>query len=71
MEYIIAIRRERQGEGSQNLADSLKGIPGVSIRGSSNPARVHVEASVGAIEEIRKRLGAVVHIEPIILHTPS
>ena len=66
--YVIAVRREARDRAPADLAEFLKGIDGLTIRGAANPARIQVEASPEAIEQARQKLGECCHIEAEIVH---
>jgi hypothetical protein len=68
MKYVVAVKRERRGQGV--VASHAGQIPGVTVLGSTNPDRVLVDASTKAIAELRQRMGEFVWIEPLIEHTP-
>jgi hypothetical protein len=66
--YIIAVKRDRRVYAPPDWAKPLQAINGLKICGSGNPFRVQVEASDDAIEEVRRELGELCHIESVIPH---
>lgn len=67
MKFVIAVKREHRGKGV--TANRVDQVPGVTIVGASNPDRVVVDASSEAVAELRRQLGSVFRIEPLIEHT--
>jgi hypothetical protein len=64
--YVVATRRE--AEASPLTAEEhVREIPGVWIRGGSDPNRIRIEASELAAAEIARRFGSVLLIEPEIV----
>jgi hypothetical protein len=63
--YVVATRREAQ-TGHTTAEDQVREIPGVWIRGGSDPNRIRIEASEFAAAEIERRFGSVLLIEPEI-----
>lgn len=68
--YVIAVKRERREAASSNWKEPLRSIAGLRIIGDNDPLRVQVEASDEAISEVRRVLGHLCHIEPVIEHRP-
>lgn len=69
-QYVIAVKRERREAAPSNWKQPLRSIAGLRIIGDDDPLRVQVEASDEAIAEVRRVLGHLCHIEPIIRHRP-
>jgi hypothetical protein len=61
--YVVATRRESQASPS-TAEDYVREVPGVWIRGGSDPNRITIEASELAAAEIERRFGSVLLIEP-------
>jgi hypothetical protein len=61
--YVVATRQEAQ-TGSLTAEDHVREVPGVRIRGRTDPNRITIEASEAAAAEIGRRLGSVLLIEP-------
>jgi hypothetical protein len=61
--YVVATRREAQASPSQ---DYVREVPGVWIKGGTDPNRITLEASELAAAEIERRFGSVLLIEPEI-----
>jgi hypothetical protein len=61
--YVVAARQEAQ-TGSLTAEDHVREVPGVWIRGGSDPNRITIEASELAAAEIERRFGSVLLIEP-------
>jgi len=68
--YIIAIKRERRAAAPADWTEPLRAIEDLQIRGSGAGGRIQVDASEQAIEEARRILGDLCHIEPAIPHQP-
>jgi hypothetical protein len=63
--YVVATRREAQASPS-TAEDYVREVPGVWIRGGTDPNRITIEASELAAAEIERRFGSVLPIEPEI-----
>jgi hypothetical protein len=63
--YVVATRQEAQA-GSLTAEDHVREVPGVWIRGGTDPNRITIEASELAAAEIERRFGSVLLIEPEI-----
>jgi hypothetical protein len=61
--YVVAARQEAQ-TGSLTAEDHVREVPGVWIRGGTDPNRITIEASEFAAAEIERRFGSVLLIEP-------
>jgi hypothetical protein len=68
--YIIAIKRERRAAAPADWTEPLRAIQSLHIRGGGEGSRIQVDASEEAIEETRRILGDLCHIEPAIPHRP-
>lgn len=67
MRFVVAIKRERRGEGVE--ATRAGQVPGVTLVGTANPDRIVVDASDEAAAEVRRRFGAFMRVEPLIGHS--
>ena len=63
--YVVAARQEAP-TGSLTAEDQVRQVPGVWIRGGTDPNRITIEASELAAAEIERRFGSVLLIEPEI-----
>jgi hypothetical protein len=64
--YVVAIRRNCRDRG-RTAADLVSLVPGVRIKGASDPNRVVIESS-DPIEKLRSKIGEFCHVEPAIAH---
>jgi len=64
--YIVATRRECRGQG-RTAAEAVSRLPGVRVKGRSNPDRVVIESAHDA-DQIRSKVGPSFHVEPEIRH---
>ena len=73
--YVIAVRRERRAEVAADWVEALRDAPGVELAGAGATARdvrrVTVRVTETGLRELRARVGAFCHIEPVIAHTPQ
>lgn len=60
--YVVAARQEAQ-TGSLTAEDHVRQVPGVWIKGGTDPNRITIEASEIAAAEIERRFGSVLLIE--------
>jgi len=63
--YVVAARQEAE-TGSLTAEDHVRQVPGVWIKGGTDPNRITIEASELAAAEIERRFGSVLLIEPEI-----
>jgi hypothetical protein len=63
--YVVAARQEAQ-TGSLTAEDHVRQVPGVWIKGGTDPNRITIEASEAAAAEIERLFGSVLLIEPEI-----
>lgn len=63
--YVIAVRRGLRSEVGRDWSKTLASIDGLTVVGDANPYRLRIEASDAAIEQARRELSAVCHIEPV------
>jgi len=63
--YVVATRREAQASPS-TAEDYVRQVPGVWIKGGTDPNHITIEASELAAAEIERRFGSVLLIEPEI-----
>lgn len=69
--YLIAVKRESRDKAQDNWADALDTVEGVEAQPNPlRPDRRQVHATASGIEEIKRRLGDLCHIEPMIMHQP-
>ena len=68
--YVIAVKRERREDVTADWSEALRDAPGVEVTGESGGRRVTVRATDDGIDELRSRVGAFCHIEPLIEHEP-
>jgi hypothetical protein len=68
--YVVAARREAQ-TGSLTAEDHVRQVPGIWIKGGTDPDRITIEASEVAAAEIEHRFGSVLLIEPEIHAEPQ
>jgi hypothetical protein len=64
--YVVATRRECRGRGL-TAAEAVARLPGVRVKGASNPDRVVIE-SVHDADQIRSGVGPSFRVEPEIRH---
>lgn len=65
--YVIALRRGvRPCDATPE--EQVRQVPGVRVKGSTNPRRIVVESSPQAAAEITRRFGERLIVEPVILH---
>jgi len=64
--YVAATRREAQASPS-TAEDYVREVPGVWIRGGTDPNRITIEASELAAAEIERRFRSVLLIESEIV----
>ncbi len=65
--YVIALRRGIQPR-RLTPEQQVRQVVGVRVTGSSNPRRIVVESSPQAAEEIARRFGDDLIVEPEVLH---
>jgi hypothetical protein len=63
--YVVAARQEAQ-TGSLTAEDHVRQVPGVWIKGGTDPNRIMIEASEVAAAKIERLFGSVLLIEPEI-----
>lgn len=69
--YIIAVKREHRDEAQDDWASVLDEVEGVEPQADQlRPDRRQVHATSSGIEEVKKRLGDLCHIEEVISHRP-
>ena len=69
--YVVATRREAQASSS-TAEDFVRQVPGVWVKGGTDPNRITIDASELAADEIERRFGSVLLIEPeLVLKPPS
>lgn len=66
--YVIALMRDRREEVSADWVARLEEAPGVEVTASSGNRRATVTATADGLDELRHRVGAFCHIEPLIEH---
>jgi hypothetical protein len=64
--YVVATRRECRGQG-RTAAEAVARLPGVRVKGASNPDRVVIESAQHA-DQIRSGVGPSFHVESEIRH---
>ncbi|MBD2751117.1 hypothetical protein IC232_31280 [Microvirga sp. BT688] len=64
--YVVATRQEAQ-TGSLTAEDHVRQVPGVWIKGGTDPNRITIEALEAAAAEIEHRFGSVLLIEPELI----
>jgi hypothetical protein len=64
--YVVAVKRDKRAEVPPDWLDTVRGTPGVTIVGDSNPERVQVNATPQAIEDLRRKLGECCHVEKVV-----
>lgn len=64
--YVVATRRECRGH-SRTAAEAVARLPGVRIKGASNPDRVVIELARD-VDQIQSGVGPSFHVEPEIKH---
>lgn len=65
--YIVATKREARGDGI-SAAQRLQGLSDIEIQSEGNSDRVIIESSPQTVEEIQRRFGEKLLVEPEILH---
>jgi hypothetical protein len=63
--YVVAVRRDLRSQVGRDWAEPIKHLHGLEIVGDSDPYRLHIEATAGAIEIAKQKLAAICHIEPV------
>lgn len=70
--YVIAIKRQHRAEAPRDWQQQVLTVPGIEAEGASvSPERLSIQASAAGLEKVRKIIGEIAHIEPLILHTRS
>lgn len=65
--FVVAVKRTMRDQAPADWADQVAGVRGVSLTGGVNPARIQIEATADAIDEVQRRFGYC-HVEPLIEH---
>jgi len=68
---VLAVRRELRSQAPGDWKARIEKIEGIEIEGAASPWRLQVQATPAALEEVRRSLGELLHIEPLIAHRPS
>lgn len=63
--YVIAVRHYPP---TLSLMGAVREVPGIELKGAASPLRVLVEAAPSAAEELRRRFGEALIIEPEVRH---
>jgi hypothetical protein len=63
--YVVAVRRGLRSQVGPDWAEPIRHVKGLEIVGDSNPYRLHIHATEGAIEIAKQRLSEICHIEPV------
>jgi hypothetical protein len=63
--YVVAVRRDLRSQVGLDWAEPLEHVQGLAVVGNSNPYRLRIEATEGAIAIARQKLAAICHIEPV------
>jgi hypothetical protein len=64
--YVVATRRECRGRG-RTAAEAVARLPGVRVKGTSNPDRVVIESAYDA-DQIQSGVGPSFYVEREIKH---
>lgn len=67
-EYLIALKRGARETAAPDLDEVLSGIAGLVVKNPGAKRRLRVDATPEAIAEVRARLSATCHIEPVVYH---
>ncbi len=65
VQYVVSVKREARGRTS--LADIVRQVAGLSINPTS-PDRALIEVSPQTADELKRRYGHSVIVEPNVLH---
>lgn len=65
--YVIALRRDTRSH-RLTAEEQVRQVQGVRVTGSSNPRRIVVEGSPQAADEIVRRFGDDLVVEPLVMH---
>jgi hypothetical protein len=65
--YVVALRRGIQPH-RMTPEEQVRKVAGVRVTGSSNPRRIVVEGSPQAADEIVRRFGDNLVVEPLVMH---
>ena len=65
--YVVATKREAMGDGV-SAKQRLQEFPEAEIKGGDNSDRVIIESSPQTVEEIQRRFGEKLLVEPEIFH---
>ena len=65
--YVVALRHGILSN-RETPEERVRQVEGILVTGSSNPKRIGVEGSPQAADEIARRFGSELIVEPVILH---
>lgn len=65
--YVIALRRGTRLH-RETPEERVRQVQGVRVTGASNPKRIVVEGSPQAADEIVRRFGDDLIVEPLVMH---
>lgn len=65
--YVVATRRSTRSH-RLTAEEQVRQVQGIRITGSGNPRRIVVEGSPQAADEIKRRFGDDLVVEPLVLH---
>lgn len=71
MRWVIAIKREMKGAAPSELLEEITQLQDICLIGEIMFARMTIECSKQAIEEITREYGEFLNIEPIHLYKSS
>ncbi len=69
-EYLIAVKSHKRDSALPNWEEMLSDIQGLILKNVGRSRRIRVDATPEAIDEARKRLSDICHIEPVMHHHP-
>lgn len=67
--YAIAVKRQMRDQAPGDWKEQIAQTEGISRVGDAGGSSIQVQATPAGIEEVRRRFGALCHIEPLIIHT--
>ena len=70
--YIVAIKRSMRDCAPADWVSQIAALDGVDVGGApANPRRVQIKATEEGIARLRKTLGEICHVEPLVIHRPA
>jgi hypothetical protein len=69
--FVLAVKRDRRDEVPRDWMQVVRGTPGVTVMGDTNPLRMQVRATPEGIARVRDQLSDYLEIEKLIPHSLS